>query len=41
MGQLIDGKWVEPGYDPDRQGGEFVRESAQLRDSRVRTIASA
>nr|WP_163500354.1 glutathione S-transferase family protein [Halomonas socia] len=32
MGLLIDGKWLDQWYDTDKHGGEFVRESAQLRD---------
>lgn len=32
MGQLIDGKWHDQWYDTKKHGGEFVRESAKLRD---------
>lgn len=32
MGLLIDGKWSDQWYDTKTHGGEFVRESAQLRD---------
>ncbi|MBD3896833.1 glutathione S-transferase family protein [Halomonas sp. ML-15] len=32
MGLLIDGKWHDQWYDTDKHGGEFVRESAKLRD---------
>ncbi|WP_311948567.1 glutathione S-transferase family protein [Halomonas piscis] len=32
MGLLINGEWHEQGYDTARHGGEFVRESAKLRD---------
>ncbi|MGM0783707.1 MAG: glutathione S-transferase family protein [Pseudomonadota bacterium] len=32
MGLLIDGVWHDQWYDTDKHGGEFVRESAQLRD---------
>jgi len=32
MGLLIDGKWQDEWYDTKSHGGEFVRESAKLRD---------
>jgi glutathionyl-hydroquinone reductase len=32
MGLLIDGEWQDRWYDTDKHGGEFVRESAKLRD---------
>lgn len=32
MGLLIDGRWSDQWYDTKTHGGEFVRESAQLRD---------
>ena len=32
MGLLIDGVWHDQWYDTKSTGGEFVRESAQLRD---------
>ncbi|MCC5883255.1 MAG: glutathione S-transferase family protein [Halomonas sp.] len=32
MGLLIDGKWHDQWYDTKKHGGEFVRESAKLRD---------
>ncbi|OLO10559.1 glutathione-dependent reductase [Chromohalobacter japonicus] len=32
MGLLIDGRWHDQWYDTKKHGGEFVRESAQLRD---------
>ncbi|GKW48812.1 glutathione S-transferase family protein [Halomonas sp. NCCP-2165] len=32
MGLLIDGEWSDQWYDTKTHGGEFVRESAQLRD---------
>jgi putative glutathione S-transferase len=32
MGLLIDGVWHDQWYDTDKHGGEFVRESAKLRD---------
>lgn len=32
MGRLINGEWHDHGYDTHKHGGEFVRESAQLRD---------
>ncbi|MDR5873339.1 glutathione S-transferase family protein [Halomonas sp. CUBES01] len=32
MGLLIEGKWHDQWYDTKKHGGEFVRESAQLRD---------
>ena len=32
MGLLIDGVWHDQWYDTESTGGEFVRESAQLRD---------
>lgn len=32
MGLLIEGKWHDQWYDTSKHGGEFVRESAQLRD---------
>ncbi|GEK47104.1 glutathione S-transferase family protein [Bisbaumannia pacifica] len=32
MGLLIDGKWSDQWYDTKTHGGEFVRESAQLRE---------
>lgn len=32
MGLLIDGQWHDQWYDTKRHGGEFVRESSQLRD---------
>lgn len=32
MGLLIDGRWHDQWYDTKSHGGEFVRESAQLRD---------
>ena len=32
MGLLVNGKWQDQWYDTDKNGGEFVRESAQLRD---------
>ncbi|PMR72507.1 glutathione S-transferase family protein [Billgrantia endophytica] len=32
MGLLIDGKWHDQWYDTSQHGGEFVRESAKLRD---------
>ncbi|WP_346797214.1 glutathione S-transferase family protein [Halomonas sp. Bachu 37] len=32
MGLLIEGKWHDQWYDTEKHGGEFVRESAQLRD---------
>ena len=32
MGLLVDGQWQDRWYDTDKNGGEFVRESAQLRD---------
>ncbi|MGQ7286513.1 glutathione S-transferase family protein [Vreelandella venusta] len=32
MGLLVNGEWVDQWYDTKKHGGEFVRESAQLRD---------
>lgn len=32
MGLLVNGNWQDQWYDTDKHGGEFVRESAQLRD---------
>ncbi|WP_249979101.1 glutathione S-transferase family protein [Vreelandella olivaria] len=32
MGLLVNGKWHDQWYDTEKHGGEFVRESAQLRD---------
>ncbi|WP_447528006.1 glutathione S-transferase family protein [Vreelandella sp. TE19] len=32
MGLLVEGEWVDQWYDTKKHGGEFVRESAQLRD---------
>lgn len=32
MGLLIEGEWHDQWYDTKKHGGEFVRESAQLRD---------
>ncbi|WP_298848945.1 glutathione S-transferase family protein [uncultured Salinicola sp.] len=32
MGLLVDGKWQDRWYDTESHGGEFVRESAKLRD---------
>ncbi|MDN3552163.1 glutathione S-transferase family protein [Halomonas almeriensis] len=32
MGLLIEGQWHDQWYDTERHGGEFVRESAKLRD---------
>lgn len=32
MGLLVNGKWQDQWYDTEKHGGEFVRESAQLRD---------
>lgn len=32
MGLLIEGEWHDQWYDTSKHGGEFVRESAQLRD---------
>ncbi|RKQ97029.1 putative glutathione S-transferase [Kushneria sinocarnis] len=32
MGLLIDGEWFDRNYDTKSHGGEFVRESAQLRE---------
>ncbi len=32
MGLLIEGRWHDQWYDTKRHGGEFVRESAKLRD---------
>lgn len=32
MGLLVDGKWQDQWYDTDKHGGEFIRESAKLRD---------
>ncbi|PWV73810.1 glutathione S-transferase family protein [Halomonas sp. A11-A] len=32
MGLLVNGKWHDQWYDTDKHGGEFVRESAKLRD---------
>jgi putative glutathione S-transferase len=32
MGLLIEGQWHDQWYDTKKHGGEFVRESAQLRD---------
>lgn len=32
MGLLVDGQWQDQWYDTKKHGGEFVRESAQLRD---------
>ncbi|QJQ96200.1 MULTISPECIES: glutathione S-transferase family protein [Halomonadaceae] len=32
MGLLIDGQWHDQWYDTSKHGGEFVRESAKLRD---------
>ncbi|WP_108444920.1 glutathione S-transferase family protein [Halomonas denitrificans] len=32
MGLLIDGQWHDQWYDTKKHGGEFVRESAKLRD---------
>ncbi|MGC3873845.1 glutathione S-transferase family protein [Halomonas sp. GXIMD04776] len=32
MGLLINGKWHDQWYDTKKHGGEFVRESAKLRD---------
>ncbi|MCI0510765.1 putative glutathione S-transferase [Chromohalobacter marismortui] len=32
MGLLIEGRWHDQWYDTKKHGGEFVRESAQLRD---------
>ncbi|MDR5858069.1 glutathione S-transferase family protein [Halomonas eurihalina] len=32
MGLLIEGRWHDQWYDTERHGGEFVRESAKLRD---------
>ncbi|MCK0713965.1 glutathione S-transferase family protein [Chromohalobacter sarecensis] len=32
MGLLIEGRWHDQWYDTKKYGGEFVRESAQLRD---------
>ncbi len=32
MGLLVNGKWQDQWYDTKKHGGEFVRESAQLRD---------
>lgn len=32
MGLLVNGKWHDQWYDTKKHGGEFVRESAQLRD---------
>lgn len=32
MGLLIEGEWHDEWYDTTKHGGEFVRESAQLRD---------
>ncbi|WP_447555542.1 glutathione S-transferase family protein [Vreelandella sp. EE22] len=32
MGLLVEGEWVDQWYDTKKNGGEFVRESAQLRD---------
>ncbi|WP_148253687.1 glutathione S-transferase family protein [Aidingimonas lacisalsi] len=32
MGLLINGTWYDQWYDTEKHGGEFVRESAQLRD---------
>lgn len=32
MGLLVEGEWVDQWYDTKKNGGEFVRESAKLRD---------
>lgn len=32
MGLLVNGVWRDQWYDTDSTGGEFVRESAKLRD---------
>ncbi|WP_252106535.1 MULTISPECIES: glutathione S-transferase family protein [unclassified Halomonas] len=32
MGLLVEGEWVDQWYDTKKHGGEFVRESAKLRD---------
>ena len=32
MGLLVNGEWVDQWYDTKKHGGEFVRESAKLRD---------
>ncbi|MCP1314645.1 MULTISPECIES: glutathione S-transferase family protein [unclassified Halomonas] len=32
MGLLVEGEWVDQWYDTKKSGGEFVRESAKLRD---------
>lgn len=32
MGLLVNGEWQDQWYDTKKHGGEFVRESAQLRD---------
>ena len=32
MGLLVNGEWKDQWYDTKKHGGEFVRESAQLRD---------
>ncbi|MFG6666216.1 glutathione S-transferase family protein [Halomonas sp. HNIBRBA4712] len=32
MGLLVDGEWVDQWYDTKKHGGEFVRESAKLRE---------
>ncbi|WP_110708423.1 glutathione S-transferase family protein [Salinicola sp. CR57] len=40
MGLLVDGKWQDRWYDTESHGGEFVRESAKLRDWITPTGAS-
>ena len=32
MGLLVNGEWHDQWYDTKKNNGEFVRESAQLRD---------